>query len=346
MANNLYLKTDFGEPNPTDDGTRPYTGATPIWLNTSIFLQGGVSQSQTAVGRPTSVGVRVTNKGGTAIEDVHVDAYVMNPHVGITNPALAVRRLSGFAASVPAGSGGPRAGDRHVINCQLQDPTLGPVDWVPTNAELLASQDGHLCLIANVYGEGDGAGVPDPSSFDIWNNAHQGQRNIALLKQENVANFLLQVLPGPEVGEKVFVQFQPVVGRPDLDVGLNWLLRSRRDVVLEHAGGENRLVLVGHGGVDRVPLRVSHRDLVGELEVSGLGSVGLTERLELPAFGNVGAPPPDAVGFAFEPREVASAVLRLERNEDPGSVQIFDIVQRDGAGTLLGGLRIVSLVGH
>ena len=67
----LFLSVDFGLAGAVDTaGARPYTGSNPQWNNVSLFLEGGVSQTQTKVGTDTTVKVRVSNSAAAAVEDV------------------------------------------------------------------------------------------------------------------------------------------------------------------------------------------------------------------------------------------------------------------------------------
>jgi hypothetical protein len=103
MTGNLFLAVDFGASPQTDTGARPYTGTNPMWNNTSIWLDGGPSQTQTRVGVATKIKVRVSNASkSVAIEDVKVDVYVMNPHVGAAHPSDAIQTLKSPSTSSPA----------------------------------------------------------------------------------------------------------------------------------------------------------------------------------------------------------------------------------------------------
>ena len=346
----LFLSVDFGLPGAVDTaGVRPYTGANPQWNNASIFLDGGVSQTQTKVGSPTTVKVRVSNAGGAAIEDVRVDAYVMNPFVGPFQPFNARRKLTGFAASIGPGSGSTSATDPHVITCRIQDPVAGAIPWTPTAADIEGTSDGHLCLVANTYSVPDGGPIPDTTTYDVINDPHQGQRNIAVLKTMGVQNFTFQVL-GPADGGDFALDTHRLTAR-DLGASERWLLRSLREVVIPREG-RKRLVLAGTEGQPEVPIGWSRRALQGTLAVDGLGELGLRELTR--------------IGAAVQPmlerqplreardwgagrlvvsvgRDPVFAHLAVEPSGKPGTLQAFDIVMRDAVGRPIGGLRILSL---
>src|SRR5215813_1775086 len=149
MPNNLDIKIDY--PNttpPTDDGTRPYGGANPIWNNASIWLEGPAgsptpSQTSTNVDHPTNVKVRVTNKGQADPGDlVHVQAWVLNPFTGPFDPAnaLADALFTGFMQGIAQGSdGGVTGSGTNVVLCQVNG-----APWVPSQDDL-TTQGGHLC---------------------------------------------------------------------------------------------------------------------------------------------------------------------------------------------------------
>ncbi|MBO3084873.1 hypothetical protein [Cellulomonas fengjieae] len=346
----IFLSVDFGLPGATDTaGVRPYTGTNPQWNNTSIFLSGGVSQTQTKVGQATTVKVRVSNANRTtAIEDVRVDAYVMNPFVGPFQPFNARRKLTGFAASIEPGSGGTSSADPHVITCQIQDPVLGAIPWTPTAADIEGTSNGHLCLVANAYSVPDGGPVPDTTTYDVINDPHQGQRNIAVLKDATV-NFTFQVF-GPENGGEFALDLLPLRSR-DLGIGEQWLLRSLREITIPEVG-RKRLVLAGTRGRPDVPIAFSRKAVQGTLSIDGLGELDVHQLLGV---GKRVAPM-----LADRPalrardwgagrlvttvgREGTFAQLALKHTGVAGALQAFDVVARDAAGRPFGGLRILNL---
>src|SRR6185295_14192592 len=116
---------------------RPYRGERATWKNTSIFLDGGVSLTQTELHRPTTVRVRVSNDSEADIQDVTVDVYVMKPHIGVARPAQAIRTLTRFAPVIKFDPV-----DENIVDCIEADGT----PWEPSKADLMETSNGHLCL--------------------------------------------------------------------------------------------------------------------------------------------------------------------------------------------------------
>ncbi len=352
----LFLSVDFGIAGAVDTaGTRPYTGTNPLWNNVSIFMEGGPSQTQTRVGTDTTVKVRVSNAGSSAIEDVHVDAYVMNPFVGPFQPFNARRHLSGFAASLAPGSGSTSATDGHVVTCKIQDPNLGPIPWTPTDDDIKDTTDGHMCLVANAYSVPDGGPVPDTTTFDVANDAHQGQRNIAVL-QSLSPHIKFQVFGAGE-GQEFALDIQQLHAS-DLGAGERWLLRSLRNVTIPEGSG-GRLVLGGTKTLEATPIAFSRKAIRGVLTLDGLGELDLHE---LAGVGRrvttthaqrdpAGRRParealewgPGRLVTSVAPGSSTFATVALDRSDSRGSLQALDVVARDAAGRIFGGLRVLSL---
>ncbi|WP_419707435.1 hypothetical protein [Promicromonospora sp. NFX87] len=346
----LFLSIDFGLPGAVDtQGARPYTGPNPLWNNSSIFIDGGPSQTQTKVGTPTSVKVRVSS-AGEARNFVTVDAYVMAPFAGPLTPAAAVRTLQGFAGQITPGSGAPNPLDPHVVTCLIQDPVLGGVPWTPTQADMDRTTNGHFCLIANAHAEEpvDGATVPGATPFDVVNDPHQGQRNISVLQDKSLKAFTFQVF-GPADGEKFALDIQQF-GAKEFGASERWLLTSLANVKAVPRGGQ-RLFLTGRKGVEDIPLTQSRKGLRGQLDLgqagthdlAGLARVGGQVKAAL-------AERPGALRDWGDGRLVLqagpkglTATVAVERDDAPGTLLGFDAVVRDAAGRSLGGLRMLTL---
>jgi hypothetical protein len=345
----LFLSVDFGLAGSVDTaGVRPYTGSNPQWNNASIFLDGGVSQTQTRVGSPTTVKVRVSNASAQPVEDVRVDAYVMNPFVGPFQPFNARRKLTGFAASIGPGSGTTSASDPHVVTCRIQDPVQGAIPWTPTDADLQNTNDGHLCLVANTHSVPDGGPVPDTTTFDVINDPHQGQRNIVVLKAMGLQKFTFEVF-GLEDGTEFALDTHRLTAK-DLGAGERWLLRSLREVVVPRDG--RRLVLPGTRGRPDVPIGFSRKAVRGRLGIDGMDEVDLHELTRVGArmrplrarqpLGEAGDWGAGRLVVAVG-REPVFAHLAVEPTGTTGALQALDVVSRDARGRVIGGLRILSL---
>jgi hypothetical protein len=345
----LFLSIDFGLAGAVDtQGARPYTGTNPLWNNSSIFLDGGVSQTQTRVGTPTSVKVRVSS-AETARNFVTVDAYVMAPFAGPLTPAAAVRTLQGFAGQITPGSGAPNSLDPHVVTCLIQDPVQGGIPWTPTEADMNKTTGGHFCIIANAYAEEpvDGAPVPGATPFDVADDPHQGQRNISVLQGKTLKMFAFQIF-GPPDGGKFALDIQQF-GAKEFGASERWLLTSLANVKAVPPGGQ-RLFLTGRD-VEDVPLTQSRKTLQGRLDLGELGTHDLGELAKAGKRVKAAlAQEPGALRDWGDGRlvlqagpEGLAATVSVERDDARGSLLGFDAVVRDAAGTTLGGLRLLTL---
>jgi hypothetical protein len=353
----LYLEIDYGSSPPKDNGTRPYGGTTPLWDNASIWMTGGsgVTQTSTHVGDATDIRVRVTNSGASAVDFVQVDAYLMNPFVGVTYPAQAIATFGGTIAEVPTGSGGPSPTDAHVALCQL--PTSPPQSWVPTTAELASTTPpGHLCLLANVYAPGvDGQALGSGDPFDVAGNPHHGQRNIIVLASTEKAQILkIKVMP-QWAGHPTLLDIVSLNSKNTIGMGENWLLRSQANVVrTAHEGRSPWYYLTGSHGAPDTALTFSRKQVAGKIDLAGLGTVDLRAAARATKAAVARAGGADTVAFRRDEdgarirvgptREILAATLTLVRDDAKGSLQAFDIVQRTEDGQVVGGLRVLSLV--
>lgn len=327
----IFISIDFGLPGAVDtQGARPYTGSNPLWNNSSIFLDGGLSQTQTKEGRPTTIKVRVSAAERKSFQFVTVDAYVLAPFAGPLTPAAALRTLTGFAGQITEGSGAPNPLDPHVVTCRIQDPVLGPIPWTPSEADLAATTDGHLCIIANAYAEEpvSGAPVPGASPFDVHNDPHQGQRNINVLQDATIKNFSFQVF-GPLDGGEFALEIRRLTAK-DFGASERWLLQSLANVKAVPKGGE-RLFLT-RKGEEPVPLTQSRKQLAGSLDLAEHGSHDLGE---VAAAG-------DGIVLTAD-KEGIAATVSVERDDAPGSLLAFDAAVRDPNGGDLGGIRLITL---
>lgn len=331
----IFLSIDFGLPGAVDtQGARPYTGTNPLWNNSSIFLDGGVSQTQTSVGKATTIKVRVS-AAERAYQFVTVDAYVLAPFAGPLTPAAAIRTLQGFASQITAGSGAPNPLDPHVVTCFIQDQVQGPIPWTPTAQDLAATTGGHLCIIANAYAEDppSGAAVPGATPFDVHNDPHQGQRNINVLQGAGMSKFAFQVF-GPLEGEKFTLHIHQLRAK-EFGSSERWLLVSLPNVRAIPKGSD-RLFLVGDKGEEPVPLTHSEKTVAGRLD---LGDFGTHDLGELAKAGQEGE---GRIVLHAGPEGIP-AIVSVERDDERGSLLGFDAVVRDETGADLGGIRLLTL---
>jgi hypothetical protein len=325
MADNLFLKIDFGLTPSTDDGTRPYTGAQPLWFNTSISLSGtGVSPTETKEGVDTTIKVRVSNRTSMlTVDDVKVDAYVMNPFVGAFVPANAVQTLSSGLAPVPPTGA--------VLECKINAAT----PWNPTAAELSQTQDGHFCVVANCYADGDGAPAPAGTPFDVAGNRHQGQCNIHVIAAPHFAPNLLPffVMPVPE-GIEAVLDLQPAVLKR-LDPGTEDFLARHPAVKVVGEGPDRRLGIEGKDG-NFIPITPAERPLKAKIVLKDSDD---DDDDDDDGRGHDGAMPMPTL---HRPKR---AKLRLAETikDRPGKLHGIDIVQRTTKGEVLGILRVLPL---
>ncbi|WP_026532443.1 hypothetical protein [Arthrobacter sp. H41] len=340
----LFIKIDFGNTPSTDDGSRPYTGSTQLWNNASIFLTGGVTQTQTRVNSPTTVNVRVSNAGRTSIEDVNVDAYVMDPFVGAFDPNSAIITVKGFAHEITAGSGGSSPNDSHVVKCLVQDPAQGAIPWTPTQSQFDKS-GGHLCLVANCYTEDDGGPLPLTQIFDVGSDPHQGQRNISLLTGTVSMKMMINVMPGPD-GEDTALDLHRLAGTTARQGGEHWLLQSHPNIV-GMKDARLGLGIPGRGGKPGIQLTLSRKEVSGSLDIEGIGSTDLGELArtteELRPDSSRRSDWGDGRLVVPGTQQPTPAVITVDRSDMPGSLQAFDLVQRTAKGRVLGGLRVLSV---
>ena len=353
MPNNLYIKIDY--PNttpPTDDGTRPYGGANPVWNNACIWLEGPPgkptpSQTSTNVLHPTNVKVRVTNKGKADPGDlVHVQAWVLNPFTGPFDPAhaLADALFTGFVQGIAQGSdGGVTGSDTNVVLCQV-----GNQPWIPSQNDL-DTEGGHLCVVANVFDDNEGGPVASLTDLHgpVGSDPHVGQRNISLLPAVS-QHLRFQVMPGAEQ-EEVALDIHRI-SAAGFGRGEQWLLTSRANLsYVPDKSGRKRLVLTGRGKQKDIPLSFSRKAIAGKITVENLASADVGELAKLSRDLSGGAERAESTGF--HPRQFVvhpttaplAASIHIERSDDPGSIQAFDIVQRDASGRVMGGMRVISI---
>ncbi|MFE5813196.1 hypothetical protein ACFQ6S_07315 [Streptomyces sp. NPDC056479] len=324
IPGDLYISVDFGSSPTKDNGSRPYTGSNPQWNSSSIWLAGGPNDTQTHVGTPTTIKVRVSNMGESPVRAVRVDAYVMNPHVGLAQPQQAIQRLSGSVGSIAAGSGSTSPSDAHVVTCMIQDPAEGPIPWTPTEPELsgTVNGDGHLCVIANVFADDDGHQLLEGENFNVVDDQHQGQRNIQLLAASKLrpkqAEFLL--MPAP-VETETRVTIERVDPEIAIGAGERWLLLSHRDISEDCEKGG----LVLHHKGKRFPLFLSDAELQVRLTVDDCEE---SEGWLTP----------------FEQPRRARIRFHLPKEDKLGALHVFEIVQRDCEDRALGALRMLAFV--
>lgn len=326
MSNDLFLQVD-----PGDTGVRPYKQCQDFWKNQSIWMEGvdqvnnpTPDQTTTQVGLPTKVRVRVRTMGNQKVPFVKVQAWVLDPQVGIAHPGQAIETMSSFGPNavqdVDPGINGA------VFDC-------GP--WTPTQSQLSGSVGGHLCLAANAYQDPnladpplDGKQLQAADTFDMCNNAHQGQRNILLSPaKQGVAPPQVAFVVHPPPGQQpATVSVTKLLSTQALHPNERFLLNSHRDIGFRRVNGRNKLFIT-------LP--------DGRLERLGFSRFKPHFNLHLPQFG---------IGRAVRVDGLASQTsatldLGLTGEEPVGHVHAFDIVQHTADGRQIGsGLRVLTVV--
>lgn len=356
----VFLDIDYLASGATDTGARPYTGTTALWNNASIFLTGPGTVNQTQVrvdSTDTHVRARVTNSTQETIPQAQVDIYLMNPFVGLTSPSLAVESFGAPLINISKGSFSPG----HTADDALDANHVAAAAWNPKQSELDNSTNGHLCLLANVYSfdsDGnlaDGAPLASADPFDVVNNAHHGQRNIALLASTDPQPMMVFHINPPLIeGHPTLLDIHALTSK-QLTAADRWLLISQANVVQQPVAGRGgELFIPGTRGKPDTELSFSHKGINGTLEVPGLGVAELHEVAAASKAAAARAGGLKRVAYdradgsarlRFESiREPQQATLTLHRDDAKGSLQAFDVVQRTEDGEVLGGMTFISLV--
>ena len=297
------------------------------------------------------------------VENVKVDAYVMTPFIGLLHPNQAIQRLTGFVGSVGPGSGGAEAKDAHVVTCTLADGH----SWVPSADDLshTENEDGHMCIVANVYADGDGHALLDAEDLHVVDDQHQGQRNIhvAAMQLRSLKALEFFVMPVPRHHEDMFVRLQPVDLRGGLSAGDLAVLLSREEFVMigegEGEGEDDGRIAVRVDG-ELFPLFASDRPLSTELTIGHFGKLPPMDDDEVdrrivrdgdddhapdhPDHPEPWHHRPDRWHHVPTCERPAKARLQLGTDEEQfGAMQAIDVVQHDVRGRALGGLRIITV---
>jgi hypothetical protein len=237
MTGNLYIQVDSG-----DTGMRQYNACANFWTNQSIWMSGGVDQTTTQVGDQTTINVRVHSSGDAAVPFVKVQAWVLSTQVGLASPGQAIATFGSSVATVAPGAAGT------VFPC-------GP--WTPTAAQLPDSPN-HLCLAANAYQDPnlanpplDGRFLQPTDSFDMCNDAHQGQRNIVLLAAAPGAptpKMKINVNGPDDPRLAVTLSATKLLAKQAQGWNERWLLNSHPNIGLQEIDGRERLGILSQNG--------------------------------------------------------------------------------------------------
>ncbi len=344
----LFIKMD-----PSDTGSRAAgfgCALYPSWVSPSLWVDAPATATSHNFGSgSTKVGVQVSNITQVWPGDrIWVQAWVVDP----TTRASA----SGLHQSTQFNSENP-ANKRQTLTTQPanagEDWVKAEFNWHPSAADIAT---GHLCIMANVWSETpEGVALLKPDAVNPCADQHHAQANVnvipvGMMKRQPFPGRFNFFVPGPDARvttEETLVRAVPV---PE-ELRMSPVIQEHllRNAFVDLVGGEEMA-----GGVDpdccltepleRIRLRgggrlvLAHsdgraelhpaREPFEELRIVGEEEVFDDGRLIL--------------------RPDASIPLRLEGQipeEGPGAVHEVDVVETLPDGTVVGGIRVVFLVG-
>jgi hypothetical protein len=351
--------------NPVDKGDRPLNPCGPpnyYWANQSIWLTDpndpNTTLNQATVGEEIQINVRATNKqsGATFQSDGIVGLLTMQ--IWVCDYAIAVGPNGGIASA--GGAGGISSQRLTTLVAGGQAAFSGR--WTPAAGDLsihtTSAGEGHVCIAANIIWEGsppanESHSFPPPGSLSLCGDGvesvggHHGQRNILIapsgtpkMKIEmNVINL------GPRT--------QPFIIQVAEAGGMGALRLAERAALL----AEDWVIVVG-GKVGRVRVRMDGDQplepyeqaklrLGGRLVLKGSKKPIQIARTPVrnPLLTGKGIKGSGKVEIKVSPKKPERIALEFERpaSESPGTVHVFDVTQRDTAGHLLGGSRIMTV---
>jgi hypothetical protein len=295
-----------------DTGNRPIDPCTGYWLSPDIWLDGGVDATTARVGAVNTVKVRVANKSSQPISSVNVQVWVCDFTLGVSPASAIAPEMTGFVSQID-----PGAANAATIACSP--------GWTPTPADALLN-GGHVCLAANCYAEepADGTAIP-PGVFKFCCDSHHGQRNIAVKTVSKIKN--LKVLEFP-----MFIA-NPTPRRltpPEFRKGQPFTVRVQH---LDHGGGFEPEIKDHLASHPCARLRFRPSELKPKaFSLSGRGlkcAKGADE-------GQIVIAPGKRKPVVFR------AAFSLE--ELTGNVHVFDLVQKDLKGEVVGGATVVAVI--
>lgn len=373
MADDLYIR--WKKENPDNDlGARPIAdcGNKPVWNNASIYMTeatanpppiGYLDAIEPTQGERVKIWVQVWSRGRNFDPlpgaRVRVQVWVWHSIAGAAaDVSQAVDTFTSGATKIVGASGtSPGAPGVAVFDwtAAIRDPS-----WVDPQTNKV-----HYCIMVNAYWDGpapaDGSEMTS-GWLDICNNRRHGQKNINVkakgdedvevpiqignhniegeaevyrvevierigaglltpgLKASLLAQDFVGIVGGRKVRPRTIKATDADVEEgivPDLVVPLESMAQAR-------VRGGGRLVLAE--GRRRTPLHIA-RTPTEEVEIEGRGGSGRRIAVEMRRAG------------------VTKVVLRLgsERPDSPGTTRIFDVVQRDRSGRVVGSFRTVTV---
>jgi hypothetical protein len=346
-----------------------WCGAQTWWTNENISLSGTVSATTARVGDTVVIQVGIQgivdqngDTSGAVIQNVQAWVCYPNTVPGRIDQSLVVGSMQNSNPAFQDLTGTSKLVFGSTDTFDYQSTTEGTYQlvslspWVPLEGDFLGSDNGHVCIVATCAGLADadleqtpptgasvGVFVPGISDLandiDICNDAHQGQRNIAIVPL--AMGQIRRGFPGEfaflsggvtrDRGARVQVEVNTVVQEGEVDSGVLKALQSGpwQNLPLKPARTRPKSVrLHKHtrewkGWLARI---VSEAEEIIEEVVDAIEH---RRRMTLTL------PPKGLQPLALH--------LELDPADEPGSVHVYDITQIDDTGKR-GGIRVGVVV--
>jgi hypothetical protein len=325
-----YAGDTGGRPISPCDGTNPNN---PPYLNPNIWLEGGIDAGTAKVGVVNTVKARVTNVGAPTLSDIQVEFFVCNFTLGI-NAASALASSNPGGAPLTGFHAGPVSQNTSV---DIQ------ATWTPAAADASVN-GGHVCIAANAFAQDPQTGGPvGANDFQVCCNSFQGQRNIAV---RNV------------VSGHAAPSIRIFVGNPSVKVAQKFTVEmvEARGSRAFRAFERNHLLtgpwvkkLTAAANVPKTGL-FTHMPEIKQPGVGDLYALRLS-RFKVNKFQLLPGPeahfnPGLRITLPLAPKQALpiDIAIELNRKEPPGSLHVFDLVQRDEKGDMVGGARVITLI--
>jgi hypothetical protein len=296
----------------SDAGTRPIPANTTFWLSPGCKLgpgsQPGDDDSTYTNGEARNIVVQINAKSKMTYKSVGVEVWICNPST-----------ISGPEFGLPIYSGGPSFLMDAAGNVDFSAPLQFSISGFVPYPGLISGGADHVCMFANCFGtpsDGppDGAafiGNPMPPPVDVVDDGHMAQHNL---------------FAAPVGGRRKALAF------PFQATTL--LQRSEEEVVLEIRQtpvgatlSREDLAFLHSGPYRGLPLHASKTPVKRAVLDHGKHGCGAELKLGLKA---------------HHPVELRLDV-EFAGTDTRGAVHGFDIVQRNTAGKVQGGLRVLSV---
>ena len=337
-----------------DNGTRPIPDSAPYWASPDIWLEHPsdttINEATTRVGVATTLKVLIHNISANPIQNVSVEAFVCNFTSGVS-PATAIvgtGKFTGFVGTI--GTGGSNAA---VVACT-------PV-WTPTAAQLddQNNHGGHVCMFANCFSDTDGQSVdtmaldPITHSLPFRCDSHLAQRNIQIVAAskgnggaglKNIPINVILANPSRDIGVTVTPGIRRVVGAAAITKNERWMLETSPFIKTVHVGGRKRFVLADQGEI-MFSNRAAARKAILLPEDVSLVKASRFRRFDYDfEVADIGTG--RDMSIPLEPGETKPITVNvaLNTNEAIGSTHTFDITHTTADGTVLGGVRVLTVI--